>query len=192
MSGDSSPGIHKPFISKHFLIIGTVALASTLSFLLGFYVGRTRDQFVAPRLFAITGESEGTSPGDRGGNSRTEAPTELASAPGQKSMIQPARSSEPEQRDIATPDGREGDRDRGRVSRYFIQVGAFSNLTDAVRLKSNLAQKGYNTHIETDSSGSQELYKVRLGPYAMKDQADRTLADLKRAGKEKPFLIVID
>jgi len=193
MSGDASPGGHNSLFSKQFLMVVTVVLVSVLSFLLGFYVGRTRDQFASPRLFSITGE-----PGDqqKEGGQGSNSPQDAGSAAGlsheEGVAMRPSATGAPSPGQESAPRGQAGGGAAGRFSRYYVQVGAFSSLPDAVRVKSNLEQKGYNTHIETERSGRRELYKVRLGPYAFREQADRALAEIMRAGKEKPFLIVID
>ena len=53
---------------------------------------------------------------------------------------------------------------------YTIQVGAFSNLSNAVRLAKNLQAKGLDAYCFPHSSG---LFKVRFGNYASRESAGK-------------------
>ena len=65
------------------------------------------------------------------------------------------------------------------VMRYTIQVGAFSNMDNAVRLTAALQDQGLNAYHFLHESG---LYKVRFGNYPTKLSARRRAEDLKAAG----------
>ena len=63
--------------------------------------------------------------------------------------------------------------------RYTIQVGAFSNMDNAVRLTAKLQEQGLNAYHFLHDSG---LYKVRFGNYPTKNDAINRAEYLKAAG----------
>ncbi len=55
----------------------------------------------------------------------------------------------------------------------FVQVGAFGDYDNAVRLQTRLSDQGFGPVIVTPASnGAQTLYRVRIGPLASKGEAD--------------------
>jgi hypothetical protein len=70
---------------------------------------------------------------------------------------------------------------------YSIQVGAFSNIENAVRLTELLQRQGLDAYHFLHSSG---LYKVRFENFADEDTARSRAEDLKRAGIIDEFYIV--
>jgi len=71
--------------------------------------------------------------------------------------------------------------------RYTIQVGAFSNMDNAVRLTTNLQAQGLNAYHFLHESG---LYKVRFGNYPTKNAALARAEYLKTAGIIAVYYIV--
>jgi cell wall-associated NlpC family hydrolase len=71
--------------------------------------------------------------------------------------------------------------------RYTIQVGAFSNIDNAVRLTELLQQQGLDAYHFLHSSG---LYKVRFENFRTKSSASKRAENLKRAGIIDEFYIV--
>jgi DedD protein len=69
-------------------------------------------------------------------------------------------------------------------SRFVVQVGAFADMAQVRALRSRLDKLGLPKHYvqATDSKGGQRVNRVRLGPYATRDEADRAAARLKEAG----------
>ena len=63
----------------------------------------------------------------------------------------------------------------------FIQVGSFSKQTMAEDLKRQLMNYGQIRIIPVDISGS-TFYRVRVGPYTQKNEADKVLSKIKNAG----------
>jgi rare lipoprotein A len=63
---------------------------------------------------------------------------------------------------------------------YFVQVGAFSDLANAHRVRAALQSAG-PAAVDVRPTSAGELFRVRLGPWASREEADaarRTLADL--------------
>jgi hypothetical protein len=79
---------------------------------------------------------------------------------------------------------------KGRVllrMRYTIQVGAFSNIDNAVRLTESLERQGLDAYHFVHSSG---LYKVRFENFRTKQAARSRAIDLQRRGIIDDFYIV--
>ena len=70
--------------------------------------------------------------------------------------------------------------------RYTIQVGAFSNMDNAVRLTAKLQAQGLNAYHFLHESG---LYKVRFGNYPTKNDAIARAEYLKAAGLIEEYYI---
>jgi hypothetical protein len=70
---------------------------------------------------------------------------------------------------------------------FSIQVGAFSNIDNAVRLTASLQQRGINAYHFLHSSG---LYKVRFANYETQAAARRRAEDLVRKGIIEAYYIV--
>ena len=71
--------------------------------------------------------------------------------------------------------------------RYTIQVGAFSNIDNAVRLTASLERQGLDAYHFLHSSG---LYKVRFENFSTKQTARSRALDLQRRGIIDAFYIV--
>jgi hypothetical protein len=79
---------------------------------------------------------------------------------------------------------------KGRVllrMRYTIQVGAFSNIDNAVRLTESLERQGLDAYHFVHSSG---LYKVRFENFRTKQAARSRAIDLQHRGIIDDFYIV--
>ena len=70
---------------------------------------------------------------------------------------------------------------------YVIQVGAFSNLNNAIQLTQNLQNKGLNAYYFVHSTG---LYKVRFGNQPSKKMAQDEAETLRYAGIIHEYFIV--
>ena len=68
-----------------------------------------------------------------------------------------------------------------RANFFTIQVGAFSDRRNAVNLKNELDEK-YDTYIIEDKSGNYALYKVRVGKFNDRKEAERTWGKLVKQG----------
>ncbi len=70
---------------------------------------------------------------------------------------------------------------------YAIQVGAFSDLNNAVRLTKNLRDRGVNAYYFVHKTG---LYKVRFGDFPSKESARRKAKNLLASGIIDEYYIV--
>jgi cell division protein FtsN len=63
----------------------------------------------------------------------------------------------------------------------MVQVGAFSNPTNAERLREMLANTG-QARVETTHARGRPVYRVRLGPWFDRAQAEAVRSRLLRNG----------
>ena len=70
---------------------------------------------------------------------------------------------------------------------YTVQVGAFSNLSNAVRLSKTLEERGLHAYYFIHRKG---LYKVRFGNFASKEIARTNAEDLHALGIIDEYFIV--
>ncbi len=65
---------------------------------------------------------------------------------------------------------------------YTIQVGAFSNITNANNFTHTLSQKGYPAYIDEVGSQGKISYRVRIGKFKLRDEALNLERRLSREG----------
>lgn len=70
---------------------------------------------------------------------------------------------------------------RGADNHYFVQAGAFSQKNSAIGLKNKLSQFG-NTNIAQANVSGNNFYRVRIGPFSFKEEAEVTLAKVVNFG----------
>jgi rare lipoprotein A len=76
-----------------------------------------------------------------------------------------------------------------RKTAMFIQAGAFTNLTNATRLRAQLTPFGH-AQVVPAYVGTQKYFRVRLGPIPTLAEADSTLAKVVASGHPEARLIV--
>jgi len=76
-----------------------------------------------------------------------------------------------------------------RKTAMFIQAGAFARVDNADRLRAKLASLG-RAQVVPATVGSQNFYRVRVGPIASLAEADALLARIVAAGHPEARLIV--
>lgn len=57
---------------------------------------------------------------------------------------------------------------------YFIQVGAFRTPEDAEQQRAKLSLLGFQAKVTEREQSGRTVYRVRLGPFDKKDEADKT------------------
>jgi cell division protein FtsN len=65
---------------------------------------------------------------------------------------------------------------------YFVQVGAFNKADDAERQKAQLALNGWEAQLSERDQGGNLVYRVRLGPFSNRDQAEEIRKKLEDKG----------
>lgn len=72
--------------------------------------------------------------------------------------------------------------------RYYVQAGAFSQQTSANNLKNRLSGFGKTNVITADVSGKR-FYRVRIGPFSFKEEAEVALAKVRNSGIENAGVV---
>lgn len=64
---------------------------------------------------------------------------------------------------------------------WVVQLGSFGSADNARRLRENVREKGYNSHLQEITRGDQKLTRVFSGPFAEKAEAERAKQVLDKA-----------
>jgi len=64
----------------------------------------------------------------------------------------------------------------GIYSDFWVQTGAFSTMASAENVKETLATKGITSIIENGIINGRSLFRVRVGPYTSRNEANYWLA----------------
>lgn len=67
---------------------------------------------------------------------------------------------------------------------YFVQVGAFSRSEDAEQQRAKLAMSGFNGKVTEREQSGRVVYRLRVGPYETRDEADGVQARLQEQNIE--------
>jgi cell division protein FtsN len=73
---------------------------------------------------------------------------------------------------------------------YFVQAGAYARTEDAEQQRARLAMLGFDAKITEREQAGRTVYRVRIGPFNAKDQADASKASLEGAGIEAALVRV--
>jgi len=65
---------------------------------------------------------------------------------------------------------------------WAVQLGSFASRTNADNLSRRLKGQGFPVYVLSGGSGASVRYRVRVGPLADRDSAERTAAKLKSIG----------
>ncbi|MBM3601506.1 MAG: SPOR domain-containing protein, partial [Alphaproteobacteria bacterium] len=74
-------------------------------------------------------------------------------------------------------------------NQIYVQAGAFANANNALRLQSQL-QTTWPTTVNAAIVQGQNFYRVRVGPLASVEEADRTLERLLGSGHQQARVVV--
>jgi rare lipoprotein A len=81
-------------------------------------------------------------------------------------------------------------RQPGTEYRLFLQVGAFVSRHNAERLQARLQRRYHSLHVHSGYNPQQRVYRVRIGPLASVEEADRLASALARDGYAEPHIVV--
>jgi len=73
---------------------------------------------------------------------------------------------------------------------YFVQVGAFAKPEDAEQQRAKLAMLGFSAKVSEREQSGRPMYRVRLGPYQMRDEAESTQTKLQSGGEDAALVRV--
>jgi rare lipoprotein A len=71
---------------------------------------------------------------------------------------------------------------------YVVQVAAVRERSEADTIARRLASKGYPSFVTTPGSGAPKVFRVRVGKYADRREADTVASKLQREEQFKPWV----
>ena len=74
----------------------------------------------------------------------------------------------------------------GRPGTWFVQVHALQNRATAASIIKSLVAKGYPAYLENPAPGAPAIYRVRIGRYGDRREADQVAARLKKEEQFNP------
>lgn len=117
-----------------------------------------------------------------------KAPARLAEKPPAEKLAEKA-ADKPVEKPKASTDGAraqallEGKEPApASAARYIVQVGAFSENKAAQEMRAKVEKLGLKTYAQAVDTADGRRVRVRLGPFASRDEAERAAAKLKSAG----------
>jgi DedD protein len=76
----------------------------------------------------------------------------------------------------------------GRPGDWAVQVAALDLRSEADEMAKRLASKGYTTYVVSPPGGNRTVFRVRVGPFATRRDADTMAARLQREEQFKPWV----
>jgi cell division protein FtsN len=67
---------------------------------------------------------------------------------------------------------------------FYVQTGAFRSTPEAEAQRAKLALQGVDAKIVERTQGGQTVFRVRVGPYEKREEADKTKQKIDAAGME--------
>jgi cell division septation protein DedD len=175
-------------ISK-WLVIIAVLITSSLSFTLGYLVGK-KVSFPVVNQTSVIPEQEITEQK----NIKLEEKATAIQQPQQTQEIH--LPGETQQKEIQQSQqkkktkGTEGTKEVRKIQepqkipktrKYTVQAGAFNDISDANALKARLDKKGYKTYItSSEIQKHKKFYKVRIGNFATRKEAEIISIKIKK------------
>lgn len=86
--------------------------------------------------------------------------------------------------------GAEPPRPAGDPFIYFVQAGAFTRSEDAEQQRARLAMAGHSARITEREQAGRTVYRVRLGPFPTRDEADSLQGRLQDGGVDSQIVRV--
>jgi cell division septation protein DedD len=169
------------------LIFLAVIALGVFIFLLGVNVGKKQVQLATAQTVAekvtptepVAVQGEIKTPVGGGG---TESPSRT---PSTTEKIEPAMKQEPPPAvNIAPPESQPASKPalQPATEGFFVQIGALDNQQAANSLAGQFRKQGYRVLVlDPFPTDRNPLYRVRIGSYASREQADAALAKLNKA-----------
>ena len=189
------------FFISTWVVIVTIVIVSSLSFTLGYYVGKhvnpsDNDQLsIIPKekSMALKDQEPGHREGAETGSTheqdiRSHAATQTiqeqtdttkTSQSAKATQNQPLREIQKSQPPLTST----------KKITYTVQAGAFKSSQEAGILKDKLAKKGYTAYIiQSESKKHEQLYKVMIGKFPTRKQAEALSLKIKKSEGLQTFV----
>lgn len=119
---------------------------------------------------------------------KTEAAAKPAPAPAPVAAAKPAAAAAPVA--AATPAAPAAATTGSDPFNYFVQVGAFRTPEDAEQQRIKLSLMGLMARVSEREQSGRTVYRVRLGPFDKKDDADKAKEKIDSTGLEATLVRV--
>jgi cell division septation protein DedD len=73
--------------------------------------------------------------------------------------------------------------------KYAVHLATFRHKRTATRLKSAMTRSGYPARVETVRRGRSSLYRVAVGDYASRQEAERTATQIRKLRRDLQTLV---
>lgn len=125
------------------------------------------------------GDETSTAAGESAGETEAEEKA-VSPAPEErpKSTSKPA-SSKVSSSEADTEKSYSGTKKRIRTVEYWIQAGSYTSKTRAENVRGRLEENGFASRVEVKDIDGTTYYRVRIGPYRNKGEADKFLTWVK-------------
>ncbi len=169
------------FIGKGF-IIAAIFITSSVSFTLGYFVGKSVRPPVINQTAAITPQNSA--------EQKNPVMYEKGVVNQQPEQIQEHRETQEIRQTQETQSSKETreteetkkTKETPKPRKYTVQACAFKNVSDANILKERLDKKGYKTYITlSGTKNHKKLYKVRIGDFATRKEAEILSIKIKKS-----------
>lgn len=174
--------------SQLVLIFVAIIILGVIIFLLGVSVGKKQTQISGVTQIAkepITERVEEEKPKPAEEPTEKPKPAEEAKTAITRELASHEKKSPEEPKTKVEP--------VPRRNLYYVQVGAYKNRESAYSVADRLKGKGFSILIrEPSSSDRTGLYRVWIGGFETREQADASMADLAKAeGKQKTDYFIV-
>lgn len=146
------------------------------------------DQAVKPtaRVLEVTKDSK---PVEKAADKPAQKPEKLADKPPLKPAEKPVEKAadkpkaDDARRAAAILAGQAADsKPAAKAGEYLVLIGAFANEANAKNIKAKLAEQGIKTFSEPLDTPQGKKTRVRAGPFASREAADKALEKMQRIG----------
>lgn len=111
----------------------------------------------------------------------TPLSTTPSDKPGAKEKDKPAASApDPAKEDKPAPSGPHG---------WVVQIGSFSNKTNALKLRDKVRGQGFQAFVEAVTNADGRVFRVRVGPEAERSKAEALKTQLASKAKVKGIVV---
>lgn len=176
-------------------VITAILITSSLSFTLGYFVGKSFQPPVVNQTTVIPVQESAEQK-----NIESEKKEALVQQPEQtqkpqetQQTVKAQQAQETKKTQITketkqTTETKETKKTL-KTRKYTVQTGAFKDISDANALKSRLDKKGYKTYIApTETKTHKKLYKVMVGDFVTRKEAEVLSIKIKKAEGLKTFV----
>ena len=182
------------YIGKWIVIIA-ILITSSLSFTLGYFVGKSFQPPVVNQTTVIpvqeSAEQKNIESEKKEALVRQPEQTQKPQETQQTVKAQQAQETKKTQITKETKQTTETKETKKtlKTRKYTVQTGAFKDISDANALKSRLDKKGYKTYIApTETKTHKKLYKVMAGDFVTRKEAEVLSIKIKKAEGLKTFV----